>query len=289
VAALGSAAQDMEGTMIDISWHNLYARLKNAPAGKLYGIPRGGAIVAGMTGRAVNLPEQADWIVDDVKDSGATAARYQEKFNRPVWCLVDKEEENLLGQWVRFPWEESDPQADITDTVRRQLEFIGEDPTRAGLIDTPKRVIKALTELTEGYRQDPIEILGTTFDEPYDEMIVVEGINFFSLCEHHVLPFSGTATVGYIPSKRVVGLSKIARLVNCFSRRLQIQERLTRQIAQTLQEVLSPKGVGVILRGSHSCMTMRGIKSQGALVTSFLTGVMRDTPEARQEFLGFNK
>lgn len=164
---------------------------------------------------------------------------------------------------------------------------VREDPEREGLLDTPRRVVKALGEMTTGYGQDVHEILGTTFDtEGYDEMVVLRGIDFVSLCEHHMLPFTGTAAVGYVPGERVVGLSKLARLVDCFARRLQIQERMTKEIADAVMEVLSPQGVGVVVSAHHSCMGCRGVRKPGAsMVTSYLAGVMRDNVAARAEFL----
>jgi GTP cyclohydrolase I len=167
------------------------------------------------------------------------------------------------------------------------LLFIGENPEREGLKDTPKRVVKSLLEMTCGYNQDPKEILSTQFEpENYDEMIVLRDIEFKSLCEHHKLPFSGVATVGYIPSKKIVGLSKLARLVDCFANRLQVQERLTHQIAHALEEHLEPIGTGVLVKAHHSCMSCRGIKKSGAtMITSSLTGVMRKDPACRHEFL----
>jgi GTP cyclohydrolase I len=164
---------------------------------------------------------------------------------------------------------------------------VWEDPEREGLLDTPERVVKALGQMTEGYGQDPVEILGTTFDtEGYDEMVVLRGIDFVSLCEHHMLPFTGTAAVGYVPGDRVVGLSKLARLVDCFARRLQIQERMTKEIADAVMNVLSPQGVGVVVSARHSCMGCRGVRKPGAsMVTSYLAGVMRDNVAARAEFL----
>lgn len=174
--------------------------------------------------------------------------------------------------------------------VRRLLEYLGEDPTREGLLDTPKRHVKALRELTEGYGQDPATILGTTFDgEHYDEMVVVRGVEFMSLCEHHVLPFIGHVTVGYVPNERVVGLSKIPRLVECFARRLQIQERFTQQIASALMEHLQPEGVGVIVSAEHSCMRMRGVKKRGEMVTSAMLGSLRTHPEQRAELLALHR
>ena len=184
--------------------------------------------------------------------------------------------------------DEAEAMCPVEGAVRILLgRVIYEDPTREGLLDTPARVVKALGQMTEGYGQDPREILGTTFDtDGYDEMVVLRGIDFVSLCEHHMLPFIGTAAVGYVPGERVVGLSKLARLVDCFSRRLQIQERMTKEIADAVMEVLSPQGVGVVVSAHHSCMGCRGVRKPGAsMVTSYLAGVMRDNVAARAEFL----
>lgn len=178
-------------------------------------------------------------------------------------------------------------QEDCIAAVETLLRGIGEDPDREGLEDTPKRYVKALLELTEGYREDPAQILETQFDVPYDQMVVVSGIEFTSLCEHHILPFTGKAVVGYIPRDRVVGLSKIARVVHVFARRLQVQERLTQQIAEAIQEHVEPIGVGVVVTATHQCMTIRGAKEDmdAKMTTSALLGVMRDSPDARAEFL----
>lgn len=154
------------------------------------------------------------------------------------------------------------------------------------LRETPKRVVKALVEMTRGYTEDPGVILKKTFEDACDEMVVVTGIRFASLCEHHVLPFVGTAVVAYIPDGRVVGLSKIPRVVEVFARRLQIQERLTSQIADALEENLKPQGVGVIVRAHHECMAVRGVRqADGAMVTSALRGAIKAEPDARAEFL----
>jgi len=171
--------------------------------------------------------------------------------------------------------------------VRALLEEIGESPERDGLIDTPKRVRKSLGFLTQGYQQDPHTVLGTAiFEEEYDEMVVVKDIEFYSLCEHHMLPFFGTAHVAYIPNGRIVGLSKLPRLVDVFAKRLQVQERLTTQIAETLQEILEPQGVGVVIEASHLCMMMRGVQKQSsATVTSCLLGRFKDDEKTRAEFL----
>ena len=175
------------------------------------------------------------------------------------------------------------------DAVRTLIAHIGEDPKREGLRDTPARVVRALVEMTEGYRQDPRAILARTFgDIPYDGMVVLDGIEFTSLCEHHMLAFTGTARVAYVPRAggTVVGISKLARLVHCFARRLQVQERMTVQIADAIRDVLDPLGVGVVLKARHLCMSCRGVRASAEMTTSVLYGALRDEPAARAEFMG---
>ena len=179
-------------------------------------------------------------------------------------------------------------QQDAEDAVRTLIEWAGDDPAREGLLETPKRVAKAYRELFAGYEADPREYLQRTFEEVggYDELVVLRDIRVVSFCEHHMLPFLGRAHVGYLPSDRVVGISKLARVVNGFARRLQIQEKLTAEIAEAIQDILQPKGVGVVIVSEHSCMTMRGVNTPGSrLTTSRLLGVVRDDPRTRQEFL----
>jgi len=173
------------------------------------------------------------------------------------------------------------------ESIRDLLAAIGEAPEREGLLDTPKRVRQSLAFLTQGYQQDPYEILGSAmFKEPYDEMVLVKDIEFYSLCEHHLLPFFGRAHVAYIPDGHIVGLSKLPRLVEVFSRRLQVQERLTTQIAETIWELLAPKGVGVVVEADHLCMMMRGVqKQQSRTVTSCLLGSFKENRDTRAEFL----
>jgi len=171
--------------------------------------------------------------------------------------------------------------------VREIIKLIGEEPNREGLRKTPERYEKALKFLTSGYLQNADNILnGATFSVAYDEMVVVKDIEFFSLCEHHVLPFFGKCHVAYLPNKRVIGLSKVARLVNMFARRLQIQERLTSQIAAAIEEKISPEGVGVVVEARHLCMQMRGVEKQcGQAVTSAMLGGFRHNKQTRDEFL----
>jgi len=180
-----------------------------------------------------------------------------------------------------------DSKETIADLMRRVITLVGEDPNREGLRKTPERFEKALKFLTSGYNQSVDTVLnGATFSVHYDEMVVVKDIEFFSLCEHHLLPFFGKAHVAYLPSKRVLGLSKIARLVNMFARRLQIQERMTQQIAQSIEEKISPEGVGVIIEARHLCMQMRGVEKQhGQAVTSAMLGSFRHNKQTRDEFL----
>ena len=179
------------------------------------------------------------------------------------------------------------PDVSIEKAVSDILERLGEDPAREGLAKTPQRVARALEYLTKGYREDPRMVInGALFVEEYSEMIVLKDIDFFSLCEHHILPFFGTAHVAYIPKHRIVGISKLARLVEVYSRRLQVQERLTTQVATMLMDELDPLGVGVVLRAEHLCMRMRGVEKQNSVVvTSAMLGVFRTHQETRQEFM----
>jgi GTP cyclohydrolase I len=185
----------------------------------------------------------------------------------------------------------TDAYAKAREAVREMLLAMGENPDREGLQDTPDRVIRSWTELYAGYHQDPADILKTTFGDVngYDEMILLKDIPFHSTCEHHMLPFEGTAHVAYLPKDRVVGLSKLARLVDCFARRLQIQERMTREIANALMDHLQPLGCGVVIEASHGCMVCRGVKKEGArMVTSALDGDFRN-PATRAEFMALIK
>jgi len=265
---------------------------------KIWGIPRGGKIVEGLMistnpqmYEAACSPEDADYFVDDIIDSGASAKRYQEKFNKGTIALVDRSQYDAWIQksWIIFPWEIGEVGAapGPEDNVTRLLQYIGEDVTREGLVKTPHRVVKAMKEMTEGYHQDPKQILSTSFDAAgCDEMVILQGIRFASLCEHHMLPFTGEAAVAYLPGTRVVGISKLARLVQCYAKRLQIQERMTTQIAKAIELHLNPAGVGVVIRAHHSCIGCRGANQPDAeMITSAMYGKMRERPEARGELL----
>lgn len=174
----------------------------------------------------------------------------------------------------------------LAEHVQDMLGLLGENAGREGLLKTPKRVAKAMTFLTSGYEQDPVAILNSAkFNEDYNQMVIVRDINFYSLCEHHMLPFYGKVHVAYIPDGQVTGLSKIARVVDCFARRLQIQERLTKQIREAIQQALHPQGVMVVVEAQHMCMQMRGVQKQGSITTtSDFSGVFK-TAKTREEFL----
>ena len=174
----------------------------------------------------------------------------------------------------------------LTGLLRELLVAVGEDPDRRGLVDTPGRMARMYQELFEGLFLDPEEVLAVSFEEDHDEMVILREIPFYSMCEHHLLPFHGQAHVGYLPDGRIVGLSKLARAVEIFAKRPQVQERLTTQIAECIERVLGARGVGVVIEAEHLCMTARGIRKPGSrMVTSAMRGVFRRDPESRAEFL----
>ena len=175
----------------------------------------------------------------------------------------------------------------VAGAISTILEAVGEDPSRSGIADTPSRVARMYDELLSGYKTDPVELLNNAlFDVEYDEMVVVKDIDFYSMCEHHMLPFYGHASVGYIPEDKVIGLSKIPRIVDMFARRLQVQERMTQQIATFLDELITPRGVAVVVEASHLCAAMRGVKKQRTrMLTSAMLGSFRDNPSTRAEFM----
>jgi len=269
-------------------------------ATKVFAIPRGGIpaalAVAGHHGnlQLVDDPAEADLFIDDIIDSGDTMRRWCDEYpGKPFFALIDKTEKNgeFNGRWVVFPWEET-AESGIEDNIKRLLQFIGEDPERGGLRETPRRVAKAWAHWCSGYGKNAADILKVFEDgaEKYDEMVIVKDIPIYSKCEHHLADIFGTATIAYIPNGKIVGLSKLSRLADMFARRLQVQERLTNQIADALEEHLQPKGVGVIIRARHLCMESRGICQQGHhTITSALRGVLKDKPEARAEFLELAK
>lgn len=262
-----------------------------------YGVPRGGIapaymIAAMAKGEVVDDPTAADIFIDDLIDSGATKERYDHLYpGRKFFALFGKDDP---GDWLVFPWEVTDAGADEsgTDIFVRLLQFVGEDVEREGLLETPARMAKMYRQVTAGYAQNPSDYFKvfTENASTYDEMVILSPIPFFSLCEHHLLPFFGEVSIGYIPDRLFAGLSKFARVVETFSKRLQIQERLAHQIADTLQELLRPRGVGVVIRARHLCMEMRGIQKPGVhTITSAMKGRMLTDEKARAEFLSFIK
>jgi len=259
----------------------------------VYGIPTGGVFPALLISQLLNLPlvetpQEKTLIVDDIYDSGRTMAKY----NYPNKAVLVSKQSILLtyamivnkDDWVQFPWEKKD--GNIQEHIVRLIEFIGDDPNREGLIETPDRVIKSYKELFSGYNKDPKDIMKIFSSQGYDEMIVLKDIEFYSFCEHHMLPFFGKIHIGYIPNGSVLGVSKLARLVEIYSRRLQIQEQLTNQIANALMDTLHPKGVAVNCVAKHFCMISRGVNKQNSqMVTSTLLGVFREDSKARAEFM----
>lgn len=264
-----------------------------------YGIPRGGVPAAlavlsvmaedGFRMELVDRPEVADVAIDDIVDTGATARRILEEYNLDTHALVDKRCENVPG-WIVFPWEATS-ESSIEDSFMRLFQYIGEDPAREGLQETPARAAKAWRYWCSGYGEKAADVLKTFEDGAanYDEMIVVDKIPVYSHCEHHMAPIFGTATVAYIPNGRIVGLSKINRVVHIFARRLQVQERMTQQIAEALMTNLKPYGCGVTIRARHMCMESRGVCNPSLTTTSAMLGAFREDSKIRAEFLMLGK
>jgi GTP cyclohydrolase I len=280
-------------------------RMNNKDHVRAYAIPRGGipalyAVIAAVNFTHLDIrialtPEEADIFIDDIIDSGATMQRYCDLYpGKPFYALIDKTDpvQKEAYNWVVFPWEGESETSGIEDNIRRLLQHVGEDASRGGLLETPRRVAKAWNHWTSGYSKDPAQILKVFEDgaDGCDEMVIVRDIPIYSKCEHHLADIFGTATVAYIPNGKIVGLSKISRLVDMFARRLQVQERLTNQIANALDEHLQPLGVGVIIRARHLCMESRGICQQGHhTITSALRGALKTNESARSEFMLLSK
>ena len=270
--------------------------LDNFNPGRVYGIPRGGvpaayALASQFNIEVVDTPEEADFFFDDIIDSGATMEKWSDEYpGKPFFALIDKTDKATKEEyngWIVFPWENSIEQS-IEDSIIRLLQYVGEDPTRGGLLETPRRVAKAWSHWCGGYGKDPKDILKVFEDgaEKHDQMITVKDIPIHSHCEHHLAPIFGTVTISYIPDGKIVGLSKLSRLADMFARRLQVQERLTDQIADALFNHLGAKGVGVQIKARHMCMESRGICQQGHhTITTALRGVIAEDATAKSEFL----
>jgi GTP cyclohydrolase IA len=275
---------------IEVSWNEVFHRLSffDKEGIAIYGIPKGGMITSGFLKKARNCysPILADMFLDDVIDSGRTQEKFRKDFpDKPFVALYNKLEKDKDIGWLVFPWE-SEEEKSIEDSVVRQLQFIGENPTREGLIETPRRVIRSWKELYAGYNQDPESIFKTFVEGACDEMVLLRDVEFYSQCEHHMLCFFGKAHIAYIPDKKVIGVSKLARLLEIYSRRLQIQERIGQQVTDALMKYLKPKGAACVLEAQHFCMTSRGVQKQGSvMVTSSLKGDFLKNSSTRAEFM----
>lgn len=262
----------------------------------IYGIPRGGYAIAIELGKLLDLDVITDeeyinggtLVVDDLIDSGKTLSKY--KNNKKAVIFVKNKKTKLVdyyveevNDWVKFP---DEPENEVQEHITRVMQYIGEDVSREGLIETPKRVQRAIDEIFSGYKQNPKDLMKTFTQGTCQEMVILKNCEFYSTCEHHMFPFFGHISIGYIPNKKVIGVSKLARLTDLFAKRMQIQERMTSQIADVLMKELDAKGVYVVCEGVHFCMRSRGVKKQDAsMITSAVRGVFKKDAKARQEFL----
>lgn len=280
-----------------ITWEQVEERIKEFENqldftlnNKVYGIPNGGMICAGLLQRThlVTNPNEATVFLDDLCDSGKTAEKYVMKYLKPVYTLFNKQtEENLKNKWLIFPWEAEHPGKDkegIEDNIIRQLQYIGEDVTREGLLDTPKRIVKSWKELYAGYSQDPKDVFTTFSTDGYNQMVVLKNISFYSMCEHHMLPFFGIAHIAYIPKEKVIGISKLARLLEIYTKRMQIQERIGEQVTSDIMKYLDAQGAACIIEAQHLCMKSRGVKNPTSVMqTSSLKGIFMEDSSTRNE------
>ncbi len=268
----------------------------------IFGVPRGGIQAAHLVCERLMArkrittmeikPEQANFIIDDIIDTGKTEKKYVTQYTNQFYALVDyqNEDQRIKGTWIFFPWERMMNDDGPVENVRRLLEYIGEDPEREGLKETPDRVIKSYEKLFGGYKQKPADVIKVFEDDTCDEMVIVKNIEFYSTCEHHMLPFFGKAHIAYIPNGKVIGISKLIRIMEIYTRRLNIQERICQQITEALQGLLNPLGVACVLEATHLCMTARGVEKQNSImVTSSLTGAFKEKGEARSEFMSMIK
>lgn len=268
----------------------------------IYGVPRGGISLALVLSQKLGIPFYQDktevtnhtLIVDDIIDSGKTRKYYSKNY---FLSLHGSNQDSSLeehtyivnphnkGEWIVYPWETNET-VGPTDNVLRMIQAIGDDPSRPGLIDTPKRVVKSWDEIYVGYNQKPEEIITVFDNENYDEIVLLKDIEVYSMCEHHILPFIGKAHIGYIPNKKIIGISKLARILEIYARRLQIQERLCHNVVNCIEKLISPLAVGCVIEAQHLCMRMRGVNKQNSIMTtSALKGGFMDNPAAREEFM----
>lgn len=284
----------------------LEAAVKNLDFDTVYGIPRGGQYPAAMLAQDMGKKlifdsaeiDDKTLIVDDLCDSGATIEKFRNEHAMAKFAVVYlkiggkeypwlKHGMSIDGDWLVFPDEHD---CGIEENAKRILQYIGEDVTREGLVETPKRMRRAWDEIFAGYNTDPRDLVKTFVQGTCKEMVILKNAEFYSTCEHHFFPFFGHCSIGYIPDKKVIGVSKLARLLDCYSKRMQIQERMTTQIADFLMDELGARGVYVIAEGVHFCMTSRGVKKQDAsMITSAIRGVFESNAQARAEFLALIK
>lgn len=283
---------------IDI--HELAAKIKQSKIhfNSIYAVPRGGAPLASALSVLLTLPiiskdkiTSNTLIVDDLVDSGQTRSQFLTNY---FACLHLKSHAKYfpdfvlykgIDAWIVYWWEENEIDS-ASDIVLRQLQYIGEDPNREGLIETPKRVLKAWDHIFSGYKQNEDALIKVFDSDGYDQIVLLKNIEMFSTCEHHLMSFFGKAHVAYIPNKKVLGISKLARIVDMYSKRLQIQERIGEQVTDFLEKKLNPKGVACIIEAQHLCMQMRGVEKQNSvMVTSSLKGVFKKDQKAREELM----
>lgn len=277
---------------VKITWEQVLERL--APYDDsdriIYGVPKGGMIATGFLRKAITTydPKEADIILDDLIDSGATQRLYNQMYpNTPFVGLFDKQKENITD-WLIFPWESDHPMGEdnVQQNIVRMLQYIGEDPSREGLLDTPNRVVRSWDELYGGYKIKPESLMTVFENKGCDEIVLLKNIEFHSSCEHHMLPFSGKAHIAYIPDKWIIGVSKLARILDVYARRLQIQETIGEQVTSALMNHLKPKGAACVIEAQHLCMKCRGVnKQESIMVTSSMKGAFMDKPAAREELM----
>lgn len=304
---------DKQQTKTVVSWEECTRRAKNIAEDirfdmedrhtrpvYLYGVPRGGIFATqlvltelaslSLESAMCNNANDADYVIDDIVDTGKTALKYVQGLtkHRPFYSLYNKTDgsDDAKMGWIVFPWEAMQEETAPTENVRRLIEYIGDDPNREGLLETPNRVIRSYEKLFGGYKQNP-EDIGTVFlDHAYDQIVVLKSIEMVSSCEHHMLPFYGQAHIAYLPDKKLLGISKLARILEIYARRLQIQERLTNEVADAVMKIAEPKGAACVIEAQHLCMVARGVEKQHSImVTSCMRGCFQESDKTRAEFL----
>ena len=283
--------------VIDVLWSQVLDSLSviDISQNKVFGVPKGGMMASAYLKHAevVTGPAHANIILDDIVDSGATRKMYMEAWpDKEFFAIIDKttypkDSERQLS-WMSFPWERMHPggEDNIKQNITRIMQFIGEDVGRSGIIETPARVVKSYAKIFSGYHIDPKSVFKVFDGEKYDEIVILKDIEFYSTCEHHMLPFYGKAHIAYIADGNIIGVSKLARLLEVFARRMQVQERIGMQVVNALDKYLKPLGAACIIEAKHMCIACRGVEKQSsAMITSSMTGRFRDDTAARMELL----